>query len=60
MKSVKDIVKLLELAKKARKQVVIFASDINDSVKSMLLYNNKKKIVECSCVNLPEYGSKGE
>ena len=58
LNNVKEVVQALELAKKARKQIIFFAPDFSDSVKSTLIYNNKKKILECSCVSFPEYGDK--
>lgn len=60
LKSVKEVVGLLELAKKARKQVLIFAPDLSDSVKSTLIYNNKKKVLETGCICIPNYSSKSE
>jgi hypothetical protein len=45
IKIIKDVVKCLELAKRARKQLMIFAPDFSDAVKSTLIYNNIKKNV---------------
>jgi hypothetical protein len=60
IKVIKDIVGCLELAKKARKQLMVFAPDFSDAVKSTLVYNNVKKTVECACTSLPLYGKMGE
>lgn len=55
---IKEIVKLLELTKKARKQLVIFAENISQSVMSTLIYNNQKKIIEVCGISVPAYGTK--
>lgn len=60
LSQMKDIVQALELAKKARKQVIFFAPDFGDAVKSTLVYNNKKKVLECSFVSFPQYGDKAQ
>jgi chaperonin GroEL (HSP60 family) len=60
VKLIKDVLGCLELAKKARKQLIIFAPDFSDAVKSTLIYNNVKKTVECACVSVPLYGDMGE
>lgn len=41
----KDIVPALEMAKKARKQIIFFAPEFGDSVKSSLIFNNTKKVL---------------
>lgn len=60
VKSVKSIVGCLEMAKKARKQLIIFAPDFSESVVNTLIYNSKKKIVEAACVSVPPYGDVGK
>ena len=47
------------MAKKARKQLLVFASEISDSVMSTFIYNNKKKIVEVCGIRVPLYGDEG-
>jgi hypothetical protein len=46
------------LAKRARKQIMVFAPEFSDSVKSTMVYNNFKKTVECAYISIPLYGDK--
>lgn len=39
---------------------MIFAPDFTDAIKSTMIYNNKKKIVQCAYITIPQYGEKGE
>ena len=48
------------MAKKARKQLIIFAEEISESVMSTLIYNNKKKIVEACGISVPAHGEAGK
>lgn len=59
LKNVKEVVRCLEMAKQARKQLIFFAPDFSDAVKSTLIYNSKKKIVETACISVPAFGDVG-
>jgi chaperonin GroEL len=48
------------MAKKARKQLIIFAEEISENVMSTLIYNNKKKIVEACGISVPAHGEAGK
>lgn len=55
--SIEEIVSVLELAKKVRKQLLIVSYKISDSVLSTLIYNRRKKIVEVFPLIFNQYGS---
>lgn len=55
--NIEQIVQVLEIAKKARKQLLIVSNKISDSVMSNLIYNKRKNIVEAYPVLLHGYGS---
>lgn len=57
IKSVEEILGVLELAKKARKQLFIVSTSISDSVLSTLIYNRRKNIVEAYPLILKDYGT---
>lgn len=56
--SIESIVPALELAKKARKQLLIITCDFSEAVLSTLIYNKRKKIVEACAIKLTDYGTK--
>lgn len=58
--SVEQVVGVLELAKKARKPILLVSTAISDSVMSTLVYNLRKNIVEAYPLILREYGSQAE
>ncbi len=45
IKKIEQVVGILQLAKKARKPILIISTDISDSVMSTLIYNIRKNIV---------------
>lgn len=57
IKKIEQVVGILELAKKARKPILIISTDISDTVMSTLIYNIRKNIVEAYPLILREYGT---
>ena len=55
--SIEEIVKALELAKKARKQLLVVSSKISDSVLSTFIYNKRKNVIEAVPLIIHEYGT---
>jgi hypothetical protein len=47
---------MLELSKKARKQIMIFSETISQNILSTLIYNRRNKILEGCAIDLPNYG----
>lgn len=41
----KQIIKVLEMAKKARKQIIIFGEKIDNNITSTFIYNKRKNIL---------------
>ncbi len=58
--SISSIMPALELAKKARKSLAIFTSNIREGPLSTIIYNKKKGIVSACVFKIPDYGSKGK
>jgi len=46
----------MELAKIAKKPLVVFSMDLQEEPASTMIYNNLKGIVKCSAVNIPWAG----
>jgi hypothetical protein len=57
IKKIEQVVGILELAKKARKPILIISTDISDTVMSTLIYNIRKNIVEAYPLILRDYGT---
>lgn len=47
---------VLELAKKAKRPLVVFSMDLQEEPASTMVYNSKKGIVKCCAVNIPWAG----
>lgn len=47
------------MAKKARKQVMIFSEKVGQNVIGTLIYNKRKNIVECCAIDIPPMGTVG-
>jgi chaperonin GroEL len=53
---VQEILPIMELAKNAKKPLVVFSMDLQDEPASTMVYNNLKGIVKCAAVNIPWSG----
>lgn len=53
IQTVEEILPTLELAKKAKKPLVLFSMDLQDEPASTMIYNSKKGILSCMAVNIP-------
>jgi chaperonin GroEL (HSP60 family) len=51
---------MLEFAKKSRKQLMIFASSVNQNILSTLIYNKRKNIVDACAIDIPSHGTIGQ
>lgn len=58
--SIEQVVKALELAKRARKPILIISTAISDSVLSTFVYNLRKGIVEAYPLIIKDVGSKAQ
>ena len=53
IRTVEEMLPILEMVKKVKKPLVVFCMDLQDEPASTMIYNCKKGIVKCMAVNVP-------
>jgi len=51
--TVEEIAPILDMAKRANRQLFVVSEDLQEEPMSTMIYNNRKEIVKCCAINMP-------